>query len=70
VEPVERSDRPQDNATCSLAAAAEYMSVGNMQTDGGLTVFRMYYISQLQTYLDLFYALLTFLEKWVLIKGT
>ena len=31
VEPVERSGRPQDNATCSLAAGAEYMSVANMR---------------------------------------
>ena len=31
VEPVGRSRRQQDHAKCSLAAGAEYMSVGNMR---------------------------------------
>jgi len=66
VEPVERSGRPQDHATCtsSLAAGAEYMSVGNMrQTVDSLYLGCTISVNFKHTLL-LFYALLAFLEDW------
>jgi len=64
VEPAERSGRPQDHATCSLAAGAEYMSVGNMRQTMASPYLGCTTSVNFKHTLPLFYALLAFLEEF------